>query len=201
MIRVFFFGYVIAVVLTVCIFGFRGTEFKMPPFEVFDDMDHQPKYKSQKESYLFEDGRIDRAPVEGTIPFNRPIENEYLLTGQIDGQWGAGFPIDITEKVLKRGQQRYNINCAVCHGETGAGNGITTQYGVAGVANYHSDRFRDMPEGEIFNTIKNGKGLMVGLPHIQPDDAWAIVAYIRVLQRSKNATEADVPEDEKGKLK
>ncbi len=201
MIRIFFFGYVIALVLTVCIFGFRGTEFRRPPFEVFPDMDHQPKYKSQNVSYLFEDGRIDRQPVPGTIPFNRPVENEYLLTGQMDGQWGAGYPIEITSEVLKRGQQRYNINCAVCHGETGAGNGITTQYGVAGVANYHSDRFRDMPEGQIFNTIKNGKGLMVGLPHIQPEDNWAIVAYIRVLQRSKNATLADVPDDEKERLK
>jgi mono/diheme cytochrome c family protein len=201
MIRIFFFGYVIAVVLTVCIFGFRGTEFKRPPFEVFSDMDHQPKYKSQKPSYLFADGRVDRKPVAGTIPFNRPIENDYLLTGQIDGQWGAGYPIEITQDVLKRGRQRYNINCTVCHGETGAGNGITTQYGVAGVANYHSDRFRQMPEGQIFNTIIHGKGLMLGLPHIQPEDAWAIVAYIRVLQRSKNASEADVPADEKGNLK
>ncbi|MEM1157598.1 MAG: cytochrome c [Verrucomicrobiota bacterium] len=201
MIRIFFFGYVIALVLTVCVFGFRGTEFKKPPFEVFDDMDHQPKYKSQNTSFLFADGRVDRKPVAGTIPFNREIENEYLLTGQMDGVWGAGFPIEITQAVLERGQERYNINCTVCHGETGAGNGIATQYGVAGVANYHSSVFREMPEGQIYNTIINGKGLMIGLPHIQPEDAWAIVAYIRVLQRSKNATMEDVPEEDKDQVK
>ena len=201
MIRVFFFGYVIAVVLTVCVLGFRGTEFKKPPFEIFDDMDHQPKYKSQNVSFLFEDGRIDRGPIPGTIPFDLEIENEYLLTGKMGDVWGAGFPLEITEEVLERGQERYNINCAICHGETGAGNGITTQYGVAGVANYHSDLFRDMPEGQIFNTIKNGKGLMVGLPHISPEDTWAIIGYIRVLQKSKNASMADVPADDKEKVK
>jgi len=201
MIRTFFFGYIIVLVLTVCILGFRGTEFKKPPFEIFDDMDHQPKYKSQNSSYLFEDGRVDRPRIAGTIPFDREIENEYLLTGQIGDVWGAGFPIEITQEVLLRGKERYNINCAICHGETGAGNGITTQYGVIGVANYHSDRFRNMPEGEIFNTIKNGKGLMLGLPHISPEDNWAIIAYVRVLQRSKNATMADVPEQDKDQVK
>ncbi|MEM6885611.1 MAG: cytochrome c [Verrucomicrobiota bacterium] len=200
MIRIFFFGYVIALVLTVCIFGFRGTEFKNTPFEVFDDMDHQPKYKTQTTSFLFDDGRIDRLPVSGTIPFNREIENEYLLTGKMGDVWGAGFPIELSEEVLLRGQERYNINCAVCHGETGAGNGIVTQYGMNGVANYHTDMFRKMPEGQIYNTIQNGKGLMIGLPHISPEDTWAIIAYVRVLQRSKNATMADVPEADKDKV-
>ncbi|MGF1678919.1 MAG: c-type cytochrome [Candidatus Methylacidiphilales bacterium] len=201
MMRVFFFAYLITLLLVVSIFGFRGQISKRTPFEIFDDMDHQAKYKSQSISYLFADGRADRPPIPGTIPFNRPVEDEYYLTGQMDGNWGAGFPREITAAVLERGRERYNINCTICHGETGAGNGITTQYGVAGVANFHSDRFREMPEGQIYNTILHGKGLMLGLPHIQPDDAWAIVAYIRVLQRSKNAALADVPEEEKEKLK
>lgn len=201
MMRIFFFGLMLTVLLVVSFAGFRGQTTKNLPIEIFDDMDHQPKYKSQNTSFFFSDGRSDRLPVSGTIPFDRPIENEYLLTGKMGDQWGAGFPIELNEKVLERGRQRYNINCTVCHGETGAGNGITTAYGVAGVANYHSDRYREMPEGQLYNTIIHGKGLMLGLPHISPEDAWAIVAYIRVLQRSKNSSLADVPTELRDGLK
>jgi len=200
MMRLFFFGYLITVLLVVAVMGFRGQTTKNTPFEIFNDMDHQPKYKSQRISYFFDDGLMDRRPAPGTISFDVDVDNEYLTTGRFHDQWGQGFPVEVTKDLLERGRERYNINCAVCHGETGAGNGITTQYGIAGVANYHSELYRQMPEGQIFNTIINGKGLMLGLPHIQPEDAWAIVAYIRVLQRSKNASIEDVPEEFKENL-
>ena len=86
------------------------------------------------------------------------------------------------------------------HGPTGAGNGIVTEYGLVGVANFQTDRIRQMPDGQIFYTIAHGKGLMNGYPHIAPEDRWAIVAYLRALQRAQNAKLEDVPEDKKGSL-
>src|SRR5271156_961671 len=99
--------------------------------------------------------------------------------------------------MLERGKQRFTINCAVCHGATGYGNGIVTQFGLVGVANFQQQRLRDMPDGEIFNTITNGRGKMGPYgSNIAVEDRWAIISYIRALQRSQNATIKDVPQDE-----
>jgi len=200
MMRIFFYGWMISILLVLVVFGFRGDTSKRTPFEIFNDMDHQPKYKAQKPSVFFADGQIARKPVAGTVPFTIPLENEYLITGKINGEWGRGFPIELTEKVLKRGQERYEINCAVCHGKLGLGNGVTTRYGVNAVANYHSDLYYEMPEGKLYNTVVHGKGNMIGLPHLSLEDRWAIVAYIRVLQHSQNADLQDVPESERANL-
>jgi mono/diheme cytochrome c family protein len=111
------------------------------------------------------------------------------------------MPVAITMKLLARGQERYGIHCAVCHGATGIGNGITTQYGMVGVATFHDDRLRKMADGEIFNTISNGKGIMQPYgSQVPPLDRWAIIAYLRALQRSQQATVADVPPDRKPEL-
>jgi len=118
-----------------------------------------------------------------------------LYRGKQDGKWLEAIPFKVDDALLQRGESRFNIQCAVCHGRTGAGNGITTQHGFVGVANFHQDKYRAMPAGEIFNTITNGKGLMAPYgPQVRPADRWAIVAWVRVLQRSQNARLADVPE-------
>jgi mono/diheme cytochrome c family protein len=200
MMRIFFYGWIISVLMVVAIFGFRGDTSKRTPFEIFNDMDHQPKFKAQNPSLFFADGKIDRAPVAGTVPFTVQAENEYLTTGKIDGQWGRGFPMEITEELLERGRQRYDINCAVCHGKLGLGNGVTTKFGVNAVANYHSDLYYDMPEGKLYNTVVHGKGNMLGLPHLPLEDRWAIVAYIRVLQHSQSADLNEIPEAERENL-
>jgi mono/diheme cytochrome c family protein len=109
--------------------------------------------------------------------------------------WGTGIPVTIDQKLLARGQERYQINCQVCHGETGAGNGITSQYGLVGAASYHSDKYRQMADGEIFNTITHGKGQMGPYHHIDVKDRWAIVAYIRALQLSQNAPANLLPKE------
>ena len=115
--------------------------------------------------------------------------------------WGNGIPFTATLATLERGRERYQIQCAVCHGATGAGNGIATKYGLVGVASLHQQRLRDMTDGEIYNTIVNGKNTMLGYgASIQVPDRWAIVAYIRALQRSQNATIADVPATERAAL-
>jgi len=115
--------------------------------------------------------------------------------------WGTGIPVPVTPELMERGQQRFNITCAMCHGATAAGNGITKQYGLATVVTLQDERIRKMSDGEIFNTITNGKNTMMAYgPNIIAPDRWAIIAYLRALQRSQNATVADVPEDRRAEL-
>ncbi|MDZ4789257.1 MAG: cytochrome c [Blastochloris sp.] len=198
--KVFFFSLLVAIVAVVAIAGLRGTKTTSTPVEIFSDMDHQPKAKAQTESRFFADGRSDRLPVSGTIPSKVPVEEPYKVTGKIEGYWGDGIPSEVTTEFLARGKERYIINCAVCHGDTGAGNGITSQYGLVGSANYNTDRLRQVPDGYLYNVVVHGKNNMIGLPHIQLEDRWAIVAYIRVLQRAGNSRIQDVPEEEAKKL-
>ncbi|MDR0534618.1 MAG: cytochrome c [Verrucomicrobiales bacterium] len=200
MFRYFFWGVLVLAVSVVMIAGFRGQKFEKPPIQIIPDMKQQGKYKAQAESNFFADGRADRQLVPGTIPAQVDVKNPYRETGIIDGFYGDGIPLTVSESLLARGQERYNINCAACHGALGDGKGITSKYGMAGAANYHSDRIRQMPDGEIFHTITDGKGNMIGLPNIPADDRWAIIAYIRVLQRSQHATLNDVPEQQRSEL-
>jgi mono/diheme cytochrome c family protein len=116
-------------------------------------------------------------------------------------QWGTGIPLPVTRELVERGEQRFNITCAMCHGPTAAGNGIVKQHGLATVVSLQDERIRKMSDGEIFNTITNGKNTMMAYgPNILIADRWAIITYLRALQRSQNATLADVPEDRRAEL-
>lgn len=222
MLRYFFASFILVVCVVVALAGFRGSKMTQPPLQIFPDMDHQPKYQAQHRSEFFADGRAARLPVEGTIPLGFTLENRYLQTGaknatlaasgfsnapdyhstgKMGDAYGDGLPVEANERLLNRGEERYNINCAVCHGVTGAGNGIVTQYGLVAVANLHDERIRTMPDGQIFSTITNGKNTMGAYgPQIAIEDRWAIVAYIRALERSQNAKLADVPEPRRTQL-
>jgi cytochrome c len=102
---------------------------------------------------------------------------------------------------MERGRERYTINCAMCHGGTGSGDGITSKYGLVGAASYHTDRLRKMSDGELFNVITNGKGQMMGYGYnILIDDRWRIVMYIRALQHAENAAPTDASADEQQQL-
>ena len=204
------------VIGSIGVLGFRGQVSENRPWMLIPDMDFQPRYESQAESPFFADGRTNRTPPAGTVAFGggdyysdsgRPTINadyarldDAYYRGKVGEQWLAKSPEPITLALLERGQERYNVYCAVCHGATGRGNGITTQYGLKGVANYHDARLVTMADGEIYNTIANGKGTMMGYgAQIKPRDRWAIVAYLRALQRAQNAKLSDVPEQEKSK--
>ena len=120
--------------------------------------------------------------------------NDYFNSGKMGTNWGDGFPLPVTVELMERGKQRFNINCAICHGPAAAGNGITKQYGLATVVSLQDERIRKMADGEIFDTITNGKNTMMAYgPNVSVTDRWAIIAYLRALQRSQNATGADVP--------
>lgn len=201
--------------------GLRGWKSKRPPIELFPDMVRQTKYKAQTESDFYADNRSARQHVVGTIPLGYamptssqensgkdndfgPYKNvrfsasgDYVATGRMGNQWGTGIPFEVTAAVMKRGRERYNINCAVCHGATGFGNGIASKYGLNGIANFQQQRLRDMADGEIFNTITWGKNTMLGYgSNIQVPDRWAIICYIRALQRAQRGTLSDVPSSE-----
>ena len=108
--------------------------------------------------------------------------------------WGTGIPLEVTPTLMRRGEERFNINCTVCHGPLGAGDGIVKQYGLATVVTLQDDRIRNMSDGEIFDTITHGKNTMMAYgPRVTVQDRWAIISYLRALQRSQRASAADIP--------
>lgn len=188
------------VVLLVSVLGFRGTTFTLPPLDqwpewAFPSMEHQPRPRPQASSQFFADGRIDRVPPQNTVARGSLRLDDHRYAGKVGDQFARGFPegISVDAKLLARGRDRYDIYCAVCHGASGDGNGITRKYGMGATPTYHDDRLRTMPEGEIYNTIANGKNTMLGYADkLSPDDRWAVVAYVRALQRAQQGSAADV---------
>ncbi len=202
------------VVLLLSVMGFRGMPATRPPIEVFSDMENQAKYKPQAESKFFADGRADRPIPAGTVPFGRDAnqsdpaflraDDAHYAGKNADGSFVRSIPagIEVTKDFIVRGQGRFQIYCAPCHGALGDGNGITKSYGMVATPSYHDDRLRTMPDGEIFNTITNGKNTMFPYADkLSPDDRWAVVAYVRALQRAQHATINDVPPELRGGLK
>ena len=116
--------------------------------------------------------------------------------------WGTGLPFDLTPALMMRGQERYAISCAICHGATGAGDGMAQKFGMNTVQSLVQERIQVMSDGEIFNTITNGKNTMLGYGNrVQVSDRWAIIAYVRALQKSQGgATLSDLPAAERAKL-
>lgn len=196
----------LGVVLLVSILGFRGTTFTKPPADVFPEwafpgMKYQPKLRPQSASPFFADGQADRLPPAKTVARGLLHEDDHLYRGKdASGQFVNGFPEQLTVDLafLQRGQQRYDTFCAPCHGLTGFGDGILARYGMGtlpGNGNYHTDRLRAMTDGQIYDTITNGSQSKVMFPYadkLVPEDRWAVVAYVRALQRAQQGTAADV---------
>jgi hypothetical protein len=165
------------------------------------DMHTQPKYKSDDPSTFFPDGRANRPEVTDTVARGRLRSDELLYTGRVNGVVAERFPFPITRQVLERGRARYNIYCSPCHDYTGSGRGMIVQRGFPPPPSYHLDRLRRAPAGHFFEVMTDGYGAMYSYAgRITPEDRWAIVAYIRALQRSQHATLDDVPAAERGQL-
>jgi mono/diheme cytochrome c family protein len=180
------------------IIGIPGHLSRKPPLEVFPDMNRQPKLRPQKPNDFFPNGISSQLPPVGTIARSAPIqtangavypfEDSPVNTGKISGttNFVETNPLVVNAVLLQRGREQFNIYCAPCHGGLGDGNGITKKIGVMpAVANLHDKRIVEMTDGEIFNTITHGKGLMGAYgPIVAVEDRWAIVAYVRALQLS-----------------
>jgi mono/diheme cytochrome c family protein len=209
--RYFFLAYALIALLVVGIFGLRGQKFSKPPVRIFPDMDEQDKLKPQKPSSFFADGMGDRLPVAETQPRGFNPDGEmviggipeyefgggagYYQTGHIGDYYGSGMPEELSltpesaAELIRRGKERYGIYCAICHGASGNGQGITSNYGVPGIANLQLPTFHQetYPDGRLYEVITVGKGQMSGYGYNIPvRDRWAIIAYIRTLQAAKD---------------
>lgn len=199
--------FAVCTLLVVVIAGKRGSLSRRPPIELFPDMVRQPKLRPQTPDIFFADGKSSREPIAGTISReDAHFEDKPVNTGRIPGTTNfiATIPVEVTQQLLARGQQRFNINCSPCHGEQGDGNGITRRIGaMAIVANLHDKIIVVQPDGQIFNTITYGKPPNMGAygANVTVEDRWAIVAYLRALQLSHLGTVDDVPQAMRSSLK
>lgn len=158
------------------------------------DMQNQPKYKPLGQNRFFADGRDARPIPAGTIATDELNANDAYHTGEANGEFVDRIPVPITMALLHRGQERFGIFCSPCHGLVGDGNGMVAQRGFRAPADLHTERLREVPPGYIYQVITNGYGAMPDHgDQIPVSDRWAIVAYVRALQYSRNATVADVP--------
>jgi len=159
------------------------------------DMWRQPKGEPLGENDFFPDGQMSRPLLTGTVARGHDRQDETYFTGVKNGKWVEELPVELTKELLKRGQERYTIYCTPCHGERGNGEGMIAVRGFKlkrPVGNYHTDRLRNMPVGHFYDVITNGYGTMYSYAsRVVPEDRWAIVAYIKALQLSQNATVAD----------
>jgi len=156
------------------------------------DMHDQPKFIPQRGTDFFADGRSARPQVENTVARGQLHEDTYYYTGLQDGKEGDGMPFPVTMQVLERGQERYNIYCTPCHSRVGNGVGMIVQRGYSKAGNFHTARLMAAPLGHFFNVMTNGYGSMPDYKaQIAPQDRWAIIAYIKALQLSQNAKQAD----------
>jgi mono/diheme cytochrome c family protein len=199
--RYFFLAFTLIIVLVISFFGFRGQKFSGTPLRMFPDMDDQDKVKTQTTSGFFADGISARKPVDGTVPRGFELDGSgpsfgnsttYLDTGILGAAYGDGMPkalglnADNTEAFLRHGEERYKISCMPCHGESGNGKGTAAVIGKFSVAALENFPRNEYPDGQMFETITKGKGLMGGYGYNIPvKDRWAIIAYVRALQTAR----------------
>ena len=208
----------VLIALPVLLFGLAGVQgriSRVPPIEVFPDMDRQAKLRPQEPNPFFANGISSQLPPMGTVARSEPLQttagavyrfedspvNSGLVTGTTN--FVAVNPLPVNETLLLRGRELFDIYCAPCHGRLGDGNGITKKLGVMpAVANLHDQRIVAMADGEIFNTITHGKGLMGAYGPLMPvEDRWAVIGYLRALQLSGLGSVDDLPPDQQAAFK
>ena len=193
----------------------RGSVSEDPPIHIIPDMDWQDKYQAQGESAFFADGRSMRAEVDGTVARGSLKDDaEYFQGKGADGKFVARLPtgkvqaalkVDSLDKLMARGQQRYNIYCTPCHDQSGSGRGLVSkavrEAGYPNVANLATEHAIGLPDGELYDIVSNGVRTMPAYGHQVPEaDRWAIVAWLRVLQRSQHGSLEDVPSEKRGSI-
>jgi hypothetical protein len=208
----------IVLAVPVLLFGVLGTQGRLsrvPPIEIFPDMVRQAKLRPQEPNDFFANGVSSQLPPPGTVARSEPIQttdgavyrfqDSPVNTGRIRGttNFVAVNPLPVNEQLIQRGRERFDIYCAPCHGRLGDGNGITKKLGVMpAVANLHDQRIIAMADGEIFNTVTHGKGLMGAYGPLMPvEDRWAVISYVRALQLSGLGSVADLPVDQQAAFK
>jgi mono/diheme cytochrome c family protein len=200
---------VLALVPPVLIARARSVTSPRPRLHLIPDMDNQPKYKAQAWDPLFADRRAMRLPVAGAVARGELEAAPAYYHGEINGAWATTFPVSVDETLLRRGQERFNIYCAPCHGLAGYGNGMVSKRAEAleegtwvPPLSFHQDQVRQRAVGYLFHIVTYGIRTMPAYgSQIPVADRWAIVAYVRALQRSQNARLEDVPADVRESLR
>ena len=194
--------------------GLQGKMSRKPPMELFPDMDRQAKLRPMEPNHFFPNGASSQLPPAGTVARSQPIatangevylfEDSAVNTGKISSttNYIENNPLTVNLQLIRRGQERFDIYCAPCHGKLGDGNGITKKIGVMPtVANLHDARIVKLTDGEIFNTITYGKGTMGAAgPLVATEDRWAVIAYLRALQLSRLGTVDDLTPEQHAAL-
>lgn len=187
----------------------RVSNSPLPRVHLVPDMDDQPKHKAQSANPMFADTRASRPPVAGTQARGELRADEALATGRAAGEWVSAFPLPLTEGLVLRGQERYGIYCAPCHGLSGYGDGPVSvradrlQEGTwTPASSFHTELVQGRPVGHLYNSIVNGiRNMPAYGAQIPVEDRWAIVAFVRALQRSQHARPEDVPAELRGQLR
>lgn len=199
----------LALIPFACVARARAIRTPATQLHVFPDMDSQPKFKPQQPNPLFADGRAMRSPVPGSVPRGTVLEDDHLLRGVVGEDWATESPLDLNATLLERGREQFGIFCSPCHGLSGYGDGIVAkraeqlQEGAwVPPSSLHTDLVRSRPDGHLYNSITNGIRNMPSYgDQISVEDRWAIVSYVRALQRSQNARAEDVPDDVRPNLR
>lgn len=175
----------------------RGRPSEQPPIHLNQNMDFTTNFQPQEANYFFKDKRSMRPLVPGVVARGSLHEDDAFSKGRQGEEFVTALPMPLTMELMSRGQERYNIFCTPCHGRTGQGNGIVVSRGMIPPPNFFADeRVLTMPIGQYFDVITNGARTMPAYGRaIPPEDRWAIAAYVRALQQSRNARLEDVPPD------
>ena len=214
--RYFFLIFGVLVLIGIGVAGRRGDLSRNRPLQIFPDMKRQLKLRPQTANGFFASGLSSQLAPPGTIAQGKPamvagkevypFEDVPVNTGRVTGT--TNFielnPYPVTEQLLQRGQQRFNIYCAPCHSQLGDGNGVPKKIGaMAIVANLHDKRIVELMDGELFNIVSNGKlpNMQGYAPQVPVEDRWAIVAYLRALQLSHLGAVDDLAPETRAKLK
>ena len=187
----------------------RATTTTKPRIHIIPDMDNQPKFRAQARNPLFADRRAMRPPVQGTVARGMLAADPVVATGRVGEDWVEVIPVSLNAGVMERGRERYDIFCSPCHGLAGHGDGMVAKRAdelLEGTwtppTSFHTELTRGRAAGHLFNTISNGiRNMPAYGPQIPIEDRWAIVAYVKALQRSQNATIDDVPADIRSQLR
>lgn len=181
----------------------QGQPSRNAPIHLNPNMDDQQKVEAQEQSSVFADSAGMRVPPAGTIARGGLRDGQAFYRGlSSHGEYLTANPLEVTLPLLKRGRERFDIYCAPCHSRVGDGRGIMVTRGYVPPPSFHTDFLRQYPDGQLFETITNGVRNMPGYgSQIDPTDRWAIVAYVRALQRSQNADLDDVPEEKRPHLR
>lgn len=181
----------------------QGKISKKPPIHINPNMDSTPRYNPQSYSPFFQDHTTMRPLVEGTVARGWLREDVAYFQGKDKrGNWVKNSPVPATMESLERGRERYDIYCAACHSRVGDGKGMVVKKGFMPPPDFHTDKIRNYPDGQIYDVITNGiRNMPSYAMQVPVDDRWHIINYVRALQRSQFARLDDVPEEKQDALK